>query len=302
MMLYHNRSAASWKTSLAILTTPMTPTRECGLSTTRTRRETRRRRRQPRFLHRCHQSRRLLHFFHRSPFAAPSRPSTSNLREQGTVHTTVINTADSGNHASLSCEDDSQADPVPGTSGDIETRAAGPDHDGGKGLVQLSPTSASPDVEMRAGDRHEAQFSHWDPDPLYIISITSSSDSPPPAKRRSARVGKKQTPQFMSHVVRARKCRGGLLRYEVEGVASSRGTSAKTCSRNRNDKIKERRRRRNQVVHAGRRGRREEGGNSTMLLNETRALLYIRDLYLRSNESRKLKSKYVRGKVEMGER
>jgi hypothetical protein len=158
-MLYHNRSAASWKTSLAILTTPMTPTRECGLSTTRTRRETRRRRyvemfllpnlprffvdnpflhrRQPRFLHRCHQSRRLLHFFHRSPFAAPSRPSTSNLREQGTVHTTVINTADSGNHASLSCEDDSQADPVPGTSGDIETRAAGPDHDGGKGLVQV---------------------------------------------------------------------------------------------------------------------------------------------------------------------
>jgi hypothetical protein len=39
--------------------------------------------------------------------------------------------------------------------------------------------------------------------------------------------------------------RGGLLRYEVEGVASSRGTSARTsaertCDQNRSDETKER--------------------------------------------------------------
>jgi hypothetical protein len=125
-----------------------------------------------------------------------------------------------------------------------------------------SPTSASPDVEMRADDRHEGPVqvrppaptslqrvcirhvteppgrlptilicafpcaptphvkntplptlslrvlppprrnSNWDPDPLDVISVTSSSDSPPPPpRRRSARKSKKQTPQFMSHVL-----------------------------------------------------------------------------------------------------
>ncbi|KAN0136412.1 hypothetical protein V8E53_005780 [Lactarius tabidus] len=65
-----------------------------------------------------------------SPFAAPSRESTSKPCEQETA----INTADKGNHASSSREDRSQADPLPpgeSTSGDIEMRAVGrgPDHD-----------------------------------------------------------------------------------------------------------------------------------------------------------------------------
>ena len=59
-----------------------------------------------------------------SPFAVPSRESASKSREE-TTHTTTINTADEGNHAPLSREDEDQADPTLG--GDIEMCTVGPD-------------------------------------------------------------------------------------------------------------------------------------------------------------------------------
>ena len=63
-----------------------------------------------------------------SPFAAPSRESTSRLREE-TAHTATINTADNlkGIHALLSCEGEDEADLALG--GNTEMRAVGPDHD-----------------------------------------------------------------------------------------------------------------------------------------------------------------------------
>jgi hypothetical protein len=60
-----------------------------------------------------------------SPFAAPSRASTSNPREQEAAN----NTADKGNHVPLSCEDESLAPPGENASGDIEMHGVGPDHD-----------------------------------------------------------------------------------------------------------------------------------------------------------------------------
>ena len=67
----------------------------------------------------------------------PSRESALKLRGE-TVHTTTINTADEGNHAPLSREDEDEADPAP--SGDIEMRAIGPDRDRDQGPMQVCPT------------------------------------------------------------------------------------------------------------------------------------------------------------------
>jgi hypothetical protein len=79
-----------------------------------------------------------------SPFAAPSRASTSNPREE-TVHTATLNTADMGNHAPLSRDDKSLAPPGENASGDIEMRSVGPDHDRDQGPVEVCTiTPASP--------------------------------------------------------------------------------------------------------------------------------------------------------------
>jgi hypothetical protein len=159
-MRYHHKSAGSWKISHAI---PTTPTRGCGHSTTRTRLETRRRRhvdllpnpsislitifshktmsnsvalsKIPGTLHASASS-----SVSPSPFAASSRASTSNPREE-TAHTAAINTADKGNHTSLSRED---APPGENASGDIEMRGVSPDHDRDQGPVEvctITPTS-----------------------------------------------------------------------------------------------------------------------------------------------------------------
>ena len=42
---------------------------------------------------------------------------------------------------------------------------------------------------------------NWDPDPLDAISVTLSSNSPPPPLQRSVHKSKIQTPQFMAHIL-----------------------------------------------------------------------------------------------------
>jgi hypothetical protein len=79
-----------------------------------------------------------------SPFAAPSRASTSNPREQEAAN----NTADKGNHVPLSCEDESLAPPGENASGDIEMHGVGPDHDLDQGPEEPSPSNASPEVAV----------------------------------------------------------------------------------------------------------------------------------------------------------
>jgi hypothetical protein len=83
--------------------------------------------------------------------------------------------------------------------------------------ISRPPASSSPDVEMHAVNSHEdpvqdractdvrsashppQRYNNWVPDPRDIISVTSSSDSPP--ARRSARMSKKRATQFMAHVL-----------------------------------------------------------------------------------------------------
>ncbi|KAN0136381.1 hypothetical protein V8E53_005749 [Lactarius tabidus] len=83
--------------------------------------------------------------------------------------------------------------------------------------ISRPPASSSPDVEMHAVNSHEdpvqdrartdvcsaspppRRYNNWVPDPRDIISVTSSSDSPP--ARRSARMSKKRATQFMAHVL-----------------------------------------------------------------------------------------------------
>ena len=142
---YRNKNAGSWKISLAIPTIPTTQTRGCGHSTTRTRQETQRRRYVKWFFFCLYL---ITRFFDDSafltktttttipaplphahvesassvspsPFAVPSRESTSKPREE-TVHTATINTSDDGNYASLGLEDEGDVDPAPRS--DIETR------------------------------------------------------------------------------------------------------------------------------------------------------------------------------------
>ena len=74
-----------------------------------------------------------------SPFAVPSRVSTSKPREK-TARTAMINTADKGNHASLGREDENEADPAP--SSDVEMCTVGHDRDRDQGQIEvcLSPT------------------------------------------------------------------------------------------------------------------------------------------------------------------
>ena len=67
----------------------------------------------------------------------PSRESASKPRKE-TAHTTTINTADEGNHVSLSREDEDQADLI--LDGDIEMRAVGPDRDQDQGSMQVCPS------------------------------------------------------------------------------------------------------------------------------------------------------------------
>ena len=158
---YRNKSAGSWKISLAILTTQTTQTRGCGHSRTTTRQETTRRRRYvkrffclyliPRFFvdnafltddhdnDSCSSATRPRRVGVVVSFTIALRCAVKRIREEST-YTAKINTADKGNHASLGREDEDEADPAPGS--DIEMRTVGPDRDRDQGAIEvcLSPT------------------------------------------------------------------------------------------------------------------------------------------------------------------
>ena len=103
----------------------------------------------------CPTSCRLLRQFRHHPsLRRRERP------QLGLVHAAMISATDMSNHAPLSCEDESRANPVPpgestNTSGDIEMRSVTIEPKAQlPALIQPSLARAYPDVEMHAVDPH----------------------------------------------------------------------------------------------------------------------------------------------------